>query len=81
MWDELPVSQRNEYKRMILTFASLTEMFAQKADSYKETVKPQTLNVLVTNLKEYADLPYSSKEPDNSYGTLSDRNAIMPCAV
>lgn len=48
MWTDLPVAERNEYKRMILSFASLTEMFAQKADDdvptpiinskYQETV-------------------------------------------
>ena len=32
MWTDLPVEERDEYKRMILSFASLTEMFAQKAD-------------------------------------------------
>jgi len=32
MWRELPEEEKNEYKRMILAFASLTEMFAQKAD-------------------------------------------------
>ena len=31
MWKQLPEEQREEYKRMILAFASLTEMFAQKA--------------------------------------------------
>lgn len=36
MWNELPAEQRNEYKRMILAFASLTEMFAQKADNPSE---------------------------------------------
>ena len=48
MWTDLPVAERDEYKRMILSFASLTEMFAQKADDnvptpiinskYQETV-------------------------------------------
>lgn len=48
MWKNLPVAEREEYKRMILSFASLTEMFAQKADNsipvpiinskYQETV-------------------------------------------
>lgn len=32
MWENLSVEKRNEYKRMILAFASLTEAFAQKAD-------------------------------------------------
>lgn len=32
MWENLPIQERNEYKKMILAFASLTEMFAQKAD-------------------------------------------------
>lgn len=31
MWKELPLHQRNEYRRLILAFASLTEMFAQKS--------------------------------------------------
>lgn len=31
MWESLPLSGKNEYKRLILAFASLTEMFAQKA--------------------------------------------------
>lgn len=38
MWNNLPKSQREEYKRMILAFASLTEMFAQKAET--ETASP-----------------------------------------
>ena len=32
MWTNLPIGERSEYKRMILAFASLTEMFAQKAE-------------------------------------------------
>ncbi len=31
MWIDLPQNQRDEYKRLILAFASLTGMFAQKA--------------------------------------------------
>lgn len=48
MWTDLPVADKTEYKRMILSFASLTEMFAQKSDDsvpipivnskYQETV-------------------------------------------
>lgn len=51
MWDELPVSQRNEYKRMILAFASLTEMFAQKADSSseEEAQQPGTLSPIINS--------------------------------
>ena len=50
MWTDLPITERDEYKRMILSFASLTEMFAQKAEDdvptpiinskYQETVFP-----------------------------------------
>ena len=32
MWETLPENQKIEYKRMILAFASLTEVFAQKAE-------------------------------------------------
>ena len=31
MWSDLPEKQKHEYKRLILSFASLTGMFAQKA--------------------------------------------------
>ena len=30
MWQDLPISQKNEYKKLILAFSSLTEMFVQK---------------------------------------------------
>lgn len=33
MWEKLPEKDKNEYKRLILAFASLTEMFAQKAEN------------------------------------------------
>ena len=56
MWTDLPVIERDEYKRMILSFASLTEMFAQKADSdvptpiinskYQETVFQKVFNAV-----------------------------------
>lgn len=36
MWEMLPVKQKNEYKQMILAFASLTEVFAQKAENDEE---------------------------------------------
>lgn len=36
MWDNLPEARKEEYKKMILAFASLTEMFAQKADNEEE---------------------------------------------
>ena len=37
MWEQLPEDNKNEYKRMILAFASLTEVFAQKAENDEET--------------------------------------------
>ena len=37
MWEKLPDNQKNEYKRMILAFASLTEVFAQKAENDEES--------------------------------------------
>ena len=33
MWEQLPEEQKEEYKKMILVFASITEMFAQKAEN------------------------------------------------
>lgn len=32
MWEKLPHKEKEEYKRMILAFASLSEMFSQKAE-------------------------------------------------
>ena len=40
MWHDLPVEQRNEYKRLILAFASLTGMFAQKSTDDDIDVAP-----------------------------------------
>lgn len=39
MWEELPIEEKDEYKKMILAFASLTEMFAQKAENNEETIE------------------------------------------
>lgn len=40
MWEELPVNQKKEYRRLILAFASLTEMFAQKSLDDEGEVAP-----------------------------------------
>ena len=40
MWEDLPSSKKNEYKRLILAFASLTEMFAQKVTDNVEEAAP-----------------------------------------
>lgn len=40
MWNELPAGDKEEYKRMILAFASLTEMFAQKTEENDEIPAP-----------------------------------------
>ena len=40
MWENLPKSEKKEYKKMILVFASLTELFAQKATENKEYITP-----------------------------------------
>lgn len=45
MWKNLPETARDEYKKMILAFASLTEMFAQKADNEEaDTVLSPIIN-------------------------------------
>lgn len=43
MWSELPERERQEYKRMILAFASLTEMFAQKAENGENYTVPSPI--------------------------------------
>lgn len=40
MWSDLPIDQKEEYKRMILAFTSLTEAFAQKAEDDDTTPSP-----------------------------------------
>ncbi len=40
MWFDLPVSGKEEYKKLILAFASLTEMFAQKAAEEGQSTAP-----------------------------------------
>jgi len=40
MWSALSIEEREEYKKMILAFASLTEMFAQKADDEEIVLSP-----------------------------------------
>ncbi len=39
MWEMLPEKEKQEYKKMILAFASLTEMFAQKAENTEEAME------------------------------------------
>ncbi len=40
MWQDLPISQKNEYKKLILAFSSLTEMFVQKNIDNNELPTP-----------------------------------------
>ena len=40
MWESLPVKGKSEYKRLILAFASLTGMFAQKASDGEQEAAP-----------------------------------------
>jgi hypothetical protein len=40
MWSDLPNNQKNAYKRLILAFASLTDMFAQKSIEEDSKVAP-----------------------------------------
>lgn len=40
MWETLPNNKKTEYKRLILAFASLSEMFAQKAFDEDHAISP-----------------------------------------
>ena len=40
MWQDLPISQKDEYKKLILAFSSLTEMFVQKNIDSNELPTP-----------------------------------------
>lgn len=44
MWKDLPIKNKDEYKKMILAFAGLTEMFAQKADDDQNKVLTPIVN-------------------------------------
>lgn len=44
MWNDLPVKNKNEYKKMILAFAGLTEMFAQKAEDDSDKILTPIVN-------------------------------------
>lgn len=48
MWKELPKDQIECYKRMILAFSSLSEMFAQKAESDSEQDDESDVKLLVS---------------------------------
>ena len=48
MWKELPKDQIEFYKRMILAFSSLSEMFAQKAESDSEQDDESDVKLLVS---------------------------------
>ena len=62
MWEKLPESGKSEYKRLILAFASLTEMFAQKVfdddqrvapiinSKYQETAFQRAFNAVVEDI-------------------------------
>lgn len=61
MWNELSDEDKQEYKRLILAFASLTNMFAQKSEDddflspivnskYQETVFQKTLHAIAEDI-------------------------------
>lgn len=51
MWTELPENSKNEYKRLILAFASLSEMFAQKSENSEDENKDTGLPAPIVNSK------------------------------
>ena len=53
MWKDLPEEQRQEYKKMILAFASLSKMFTQKEGSKNEEISGQSED----NQNQDGDIP------------------------
>lgn len=53
MWKDLPEEQRQEYKKMILAFASLSKMFTQKEGSKNEETSGQSED----NQNQDGDIP------------------------
>lgn len=82
MWDNLSVDQKREYKKMILAFTSLSEMFAQKEDSeesnninispiinskYQETVFQRVFNASAEDIGNTSyDAALQLEQPDGS---------------
>ena len=76
MWDSLPLEQKEEYKSMILAFASLTEAFAQKSENdekiapiinskFQESVFGKTFNATIEDIGNTsfdASLNYDGKK-------------------
>ncbi len=58
MWNELPVEKREEYKKMILAFSSLSELFCQKSEDlapilnskYQETMFARIFDATVEDI-------------------------------
>lgn len=50
MWNDLSNAQKDAYKRLILAFASLTEMFAQKSS---ENDNKELVPIINSNLSSY----------------------------
>lgn len=49
MWHNLPKNERIEYKKMILAFASLTEMFAQKSEASDDEPQKAMLSPIINS--------------------------------
>ena len=52
MWQDLPTKQKQEYKKMILAFASLTDMFAQKQESDESNENVMPLPIINSKYQE-----------------------------
>ena len=75
MWKDLPENEKEEYKRMILAFASLTELFSQKNEEndeipapiinskYQETIFQKAFHASAEDIGNTSCLLYTSPSP------------------
>lgn len=74
MWKDLPENEKEEYKRMILAFASLTELFSQKNEEndeipapiinskYQETIFQKAFHASAEDIGNTSYMKFNNKE-------------------
>lgn len=77
MWDDLPVNQKEMYKRLILAFASLTEMFAQKSnESNNSEIVPIINSKFQETAFQKAFKAYAEDIRNTSYDVSLEYNGV-----
>ena len=67
MWKNLNIENKNDYKRLILAFASLTKAFSQKSDSDEEKISPIINSKFQETVFQHAFNAYAEDIGNTSY--------------